>query len=516
MSDRRAAIVEAVDARPSRRRAGDRRQGPRAGPGVRRTAARCPSTTSRSRAKRSSGRAWSVAETARDEALDAERIAERCRRGAAAQARRALAETGPLGRASTRARLEPGELFVGLRGQQRRRGSPRRGGPAAGAWGVLARAEHAGRSPPEPRAEPCSPTRTRSPPCRRWLGPGGASWEPTARGWWRSPARPARPRRRTSWRRCSGPTSPTAASPANLNTEIGLPLAILAARRDSEALVLEMAMRGPGQIAELTEIADPDVGVIVNVGPAHLELLGSLEAIAAAKAELIAGHARRGARSWCRPDEPLLAPHLRADLRTITFGEGGDVSLLGCDPDGTRVDRPRGPDDRAAALVRPAAQPAQPAGGRGGRAGARARPPRARLTWTSQRCAAQRIELARRGGADRRLLQRQPDVDARRDRGPRRHAPAVRRRVAVLGDMLELGLDGPRLHREIGAHARARRRRAARDGRAAGQRDARAVRRRGARAGRRRSGSRAAARAAARPRHGAGEGLAWGWASSWS
>ncbi len=47
-------------------------------------------------------------------------------------------------------------------------------------------------------------------------------------------------------------------------------------------------MRGAGQIAELTAIAEPDVGVIVNVGPVHLELLGSLEAIAAAKAELIA------------------------------------------------------------------------------------------------------------------------------------------------------------------------------------------------------------------------------------
>ncbi len=58
----------------------------------------------------------------------------------------------------------------------------------------------------------------------------------------------------------------TAASPENLNTEIGLPLALLAAPGDSEALVLEMAMRGAGQIAELTAIADPDVGVIVNVG----------------------------------------------------------------------------------------------------------------------------------------------------------------------------------------------------------------------------------------------------------
>ena len=92
-------------------------------------------------------------------------------------------------------------------------------------------------------------------------------------------------------------------------------------------------MRGAGQIAELTEIAEPDVGVIVNVGPAHLELLGSLEAIAAAKAELIAG-LRPGRAIVVPAGEPLLAPHLREDLRTVTFGEGGDVSLLGARSDG--------------------------------------------------------------------------------------------------------------------------------------------------------------------------------------
>src|SRR5262249_43193750 len=80
----------------------------------------------------------------------------------------------------------------------------------------------------------------------------------------------------------------TVASPQNHNTEIGLPLTVLSAPPGTEALVLEMAMRGAGQIAELTAIAEPDVGVIVNVGPVHLELLGSIEAIAAAKAELIA------------------------------------------------------------------------------------------------------------------------------------------------------------------------------------------------------------------------------------
>ena len=97
----------------------------------------------------------------------------------------------------------------------------------------------------------------------------------------------------------------TVSSPENFNTEIGLPLAVLAAPSDTEVLVLEMAMRGAGQIAELTAIAEPDVGVIVNVGPAHLELLSTLEAIAAAKAELIAGLSP-GATIVVPVDEPLL------------------------------------------------------------------------------------------------------------------------------------------------------------------------------------------------------------------
>ncbi len=73
-------------------------------------------------------------------------------------------------------------------------------------------------------------------------------------------------------------------------------------------------MRGPGQIAELARIAEPDVGVIVSIGPVHLELLGSIEAVAAAKAELIAGaragrHGdRSGRRASARP-----APARRPD-----------------------------------------------------------------------------------------------------------------------------------------------------------------------------------------------------------
>ena len=88
--------------------------------------------------------------------------------------------------------------------------------------------------------------------------------------------------------------------------------------------------------------------MIVNVGPVHLELLGSLEAIAAAKAELIAGIAQ-GATVVIPADEPLLEPYRRADLRTVTFGEGGDVELEERARAGEVDDPPRG----AAITLRP-------------------------------------------------------------------------------------------------------------------------------------------------------------------
>ncbi|BAZ84920.1 UDP-N-acetylmuramoyl-tripeptide--D-alanyl-D-alanine ligase [Dolichospermum compactum] len=74
----------------------------------------------------------------------------------------------------------------------------------------------------------------------------------------------------------------------NFNNEIGVPKTLLEMGRDNDFAVIEMAMRGRGQIAELTEIATPTIGVITNVGTAHIELLGSEEAIAEAKCELLA------------------------------------------------------------------------------------------------------------------------------------------------------------------------------------------------------------------------------------
>ena len=74
-------------------------------------------------------------------------------------------------------------------------------------------------------------------------------------------------------------------------------------------------MRGEGQIAELVAVAEPDVGVIVNVGPVHLELLGTVERVAAAKAELIRD-LRPGAACVVPASEPLLDAHLRPATST--------------------------------------------------------------------------------------------------------------------------------------------------------------------------------------------------------
>lgn len=77
------------------------------------------------------------------------------------------------------------------------------------------------------------------------------------------------------------------ATQGNRNNEIGLPLTILRAGSDTDVLVVEMGMRGLGQIARLAEIARPDMGLVTNVGASHIELLGTQDAVATAKGELV-------------------------------------------------------------------------------------------------------------------------------------------------------------------------------------------------------------------------------------
>jgi UDP-N-acetylmuramoyl-tripeptide--D-alanyl-D-alanine ligase len=84
------------------------------------------------------------------------------------------------------------------------------------------------------------------------------------------------------------PSARTVAAEASYNNEIGVPLTLCRLERDTQVCILELAMRGFGQIAALCEIARPELGVITNVGPVHLELVDSLEGVRRAKGELIA------------------------------------------------------------------------------------------------------------------------------------------------------------------------------------------------------------------------------------
>jgi UDP-N-acetylmuramoyl-tripeptide--D-alanyl-D-alanine ligase len=109
------------------------------------------------------------------------------------------------------------------------------------------------------------------------------------------------------------PQRRTIANEGNYNTEIGVPLTICRIEEDTEICISELGMRGMGQIAWLASFVKPDIGVITNIGPAHLGLLGSIENIARAKAELVEALPAGGVAVV--PDEPLLEPYLtRSDI----------------------------------------------------------------------------------------------------------------------------------------------------------------------------------------------------------
>ncbi|MGQ9779761.1 MAG: UDP-N-acetylmuramoyl-tripeptide--D-alanyl-D-alanine ligase [Bacillota bacterium] len=113
----------------------------------------------------------------------------------------------------------------------------------------------------------------------------------------------------------------------NFNNEIGLPLTLLALSPQDELLVVEMGMRGRGQIAALAAIAEPEVGVVTNIGLTHLELLGSQEAIAEAKGELVAALPAFGTAVLNGDDARCAALAAKTAARVVRFGlgEGAEV-----------------------------------------------------------------------------------------------------------------------------------------------------------------------------------------------
>jgi UDP-N-acetylmuramoyl-tripeptide--D-alanyl-D-alanine ligase len=133
----------------------------------------------------------------------------------------------------------------------------------------------------------------------------------------------------------------TVASPASFNNELGVPLTLALIEPDTDVCVCELGTGAPGEMSSLCAIAEPEHGLITAIGPEHLEFFGTLEAVAAEEAALIA--ALPPGASLVLPEQaPLLEPHRRADLEEWRFGFGlgrsADVSPLAWRPGGGATD----------------------------------------------------------------------------------------------------------------------------------------------------------------------------------
>jgi UDP-N-acetylmuramoyl-tripeptide--D-alanyl-D-alanine ligase len=117
----------------------------------------------------------------------------------------------------------------------------------------------------------------------------------------------------------------TSASAGSFNNELGVPLTLVNAAGDTEALVVEMGARGVGHIAQLCALAAPTVGVVTRVAAAHTETFGTLAEVASAKAELVEALPDGGFALLNAGDPLVAAMASRTPAETVTFGDGGDV-----------------------------------------------------------------------------------------------------------------------------------------------------------------------------------------------
>lgn len=126
------------------------------------------------------------------------------------------------------------------------------------------------------------------------------------------------------------------ANEKNYNTEIGVPLTLFRLRREHEVAIVEMGMRGLGEIDWLAQIAAPTVGIVTNIGYAHIERLGSRENIAQAKAELLT-HLPEGGTAILMESEfaPYLRDHVQAGTKIVmcAFGTNADAEVIGLNGD---------------------------------------------------------------------------------------------------------------------------------------------------------------------------------------
>jgi UDP-N-acetylmuramoyl-tripeptide--D-alanyl-D-alanine ligase len=246
----------------------------------------------------------------------------------------------------------------------------------------------------------------------------------------------------------SRPHRRTIAAEASYNAELGLPLTLCRLEPDTELLIAELAMRGFGQIAALCELARPTIGVITTIGPVHLEFVESVAGVARAKAELLDA-LPRGARAVIPAAAPELEPHVRGDLDVIRVGEEARIrsfrnGRLEAEVGGELVEVELPFTTRHQVENALTAVAAYWAIG---------------LPLDRIGEGAPQIELSRLRGEELPLPGGGVLINDCWNANPASMAAALRdlagrnggRRIAVLGGMAELGPEGPRYHREVGA-----------------------------------------------------------------
>ena len=117
------------------------------------------------------------------------------------------------------------------------------------------------------------------------------------------------------------------ANPFSFNNDQGLPTTILNSPDDVEALIVEMGMRGSGEIARLCAVATPNIGVVTCVAEAHTQFVGSLEQVASAKAELVQSLGKNGFAILNADDKRVAAMRGKTNANVVTYGHSLDADV---------------------------------------------------------------------------------------------------------------------------------------------------------------------------------------------